>query len=74
MYSLYRQDMRGYVRVRYFGVMRTQHGERLQPPIADLMDVELLTLTTDWALMMRGFEDIDGARYYQGWYITWKLP
>jgi len=72
MYSLYREDMRRYVRC--FRVVRTQHGERLPPPIPDLMDVELLTFTTDRALMVRGFEEIDGARYYQGWYITWKLP
>ncbi|HYG44030.1 MAG TPA: hypothetical protein VEA17_14005 [Bordetella sp.] len=69
MYSIYRENMRRYVQC--FKVMRMNVGATLPSPIPDLMDVELLTFSTDRAMMVRGFEEIDGARYYQGWYITW---
>jgi len=41
------------------------------PPIPHLMDVVLMGFRSDRAMMVRGFEEIDGARYYQGWHITW---
>lgn len=69
MYSIFREDMRRYVRC--FKVERTQKGPLLPPEIPDLMDVELLTFGTERAMMVRGFEEIDGVRYYQGWYISW---
>jgi len=69
MFSIYREDMRRYVQC--FQVVRTQQGARLPPPIPDLMDVELLGFTSERALLVRGFEEIERARFYQGWYITW---
>ncbi|WP_041862719.1 hypothetical protein [Bordetella petrii] len=69
MYSIYRENQRRYVTC--FKVMRTVDAVTLPSPIPDLMDVELLTFSTDRAMMVRGFEEVDGARYYQGWYITW---
>lgn len=42
-----------------------------KPPFPDLMDVELMTFSSNRAMMIRGFEEIEGSRYYQGWYIVW---
>ncbi|GAB1578694.1 hypothetical protein [Bordetella petrii] len=68
-YSIYRDNMRRYVQC--FRVMRKQHGERMTSPIPDLMDVGLLGFSSDRALIVRGFEEIEFRRYYQGWYIVW---
>lgn len=36
-----------------------------------LCEPQLLTFATDFGMMLSGFEQIDGQRYYQGWYIQW---
>ena len=40
-------------------------------PIPDLIDPVLVTYHSDRAMMFRGWEEIDGRRYYQGWWIQW---
>lgn len=69
MYCCAGEDMCRYV--NYLKVMRNNAGAPLPSPIPTLMDVELLTFCTDRAMMVRGFEEIDGVRFYQGWYIAW---
>ncbi len=42
-------------------------GEHVVP---DLHDVELIAFG-ERAMMLNGFEDREGRRYYQGWWIRW---
>lgn len=41
------------------------------PPIPNLWQPELVTFMSDRAMMVAGFEEIEGQRYYQGWWIRW---
>lgn len=70
MYSMYRESQRRWVTC--FQVERRNGGVCLESAIPELMDVEIMTFSTERAMMVRGFEEIDGARYYQGWYIVWQ--
>lgn len=40
-------------------------------PIPDLMEPKLLTYHSERAMMFCGWEEIEGRRYYQGWWIQW---
>lgn len=57
--------------VSYLKMKEMAHGGIFHPPkIPDLQDPQLLTLATGvGAMMIAGFEEINGRRYYQGWYI-----
>ncbi|VFR81352.1 hypothetical protein RAN3_2563 [plant metagenome] len=46
-------------------------GHNPNPPIPDLQDPVLMTLHTSRAMLFRGWEEIDGQRYYQVWWIQW---
>lgn len=71
MYSIYRENQKRWVSC--LKVMRQLGGGAMgESPFPDLMDAELMTFSTDRAMLVRGFEEIDGARYYQGWYIVWQ--
>lgn len=70
MYSIFRESQRRWVSCLHV-VRQLGGGARGESPFADLMDVELMTFSTDRAMLVRGFEEIDGARYYQGWHIVW---
>ncbi len=39
--------------------------------LPDLHDVELIAFG-ERAMMLNGFEEIEGRRYYQGWWIRWS--
>ncbi|CAB3712618.1 hypothetical protein [Achromobacter marplatensis] len=71
IYSIMREDLKRYIRVmtmdglQKFGA--TQKGE-----IPDLLQPELLTFASDRGMMVCGFEEIDGRRYYQGWWMQWE--
>lgn len=41
-------------------------------PIPPLCDPRILTMSSNHGMIVSGFEEIDGRRYYQGWYIRWK--
>jgi hypothetical protein len=43
-------------------------GEHVLP---DLHDVELIAFG-ERAMMLNGFEEVDGSRYYQGWWVRWE--
>jgi hypothetical protein len=48
-----------------------QFGASRPPRIPDLLEPQLLTFGSDRGMMVRGYEEIDGRRFYQGWWITW---
>lgn len=70
MYSITRQDMRRQVRVMTMDGL-AKFGATEKGPIPDLLEPELLTFGSERGMMVCGFEEIDGRRYYQGWWIRW---
>lgn len=42
-----------------------------RPTFPHLWDPHWLTFGSDGGCVVRGFEEVDGRRYYQGWYIQW---
>lgn len=46
-------------------------GAKLPSPIPDLLDPQLLTFSSDRGMMVVGFEEIAGCKYYQGWWMQW---
>ncbi|MFY3196751.1 hypothetical protein ACOTE7_22820 [Achromobacter xylosoxidans] len=46
-------------------------GARIPSAIPDLLDPVLLTFGSDRGMMVCGFEEIAGVRYYQGWWMQW---
>jgi hypothetical protein len=70
MFTIYREIQRRWVRC--LQVIRPAGGGKHQEsPFPDLFDVEIVSLSTDRAMMAVGYEEINGARYYQGWYVVW---
>jgi|SRR5690606_5427744 len=70
METVYSQTMRRYV--EQLVVWRSTHGGATPAPspIPALNDPHILTLATEYGgMMLSGFEEIEGRRYYQGWYI-----
>lgn len=39
--------------------------------LAPLYEPKLLTFGSDRGMMVVGFEEIDGRRFYQGWWMQW---
>lgn len=70
MYSIMRDDLKRYVRVMTMDSLAT-FGATKKSPIPDLLQPELLTFASDRGMMVCGFEEIDGKRYYQGWWMQW---
>lgn len=70
MYSITRDDLRRQVRVMTMDSL-AKFGATARGPIPDLLDPELLTFCSDRGMMVCGFEEIDGRRYYQGWWMQW---
>lgn len=61
---------------RHVDCMRIKRGHyrdgRERPDAAPpLCEPRILTFDTENGMMITGFEQIDGCRYYQGWYIRW---
>ncbi|WP_313619589.1 hypothetical protein [Achromobacter sp.] len=70
MYSIMRDDMRRYISVMTLDTL-AKFGAPQKSPIPDLLEPELLTFGSDRGMMVCGFEEIDGRRYYQGWWMQW---
>ena len=70
MYSIMREDMRRYISVMTLDTL-AKFGASQKGPIPDLLEPELLTFGSDRGMMVCGFEEIDGRRYYQGWWMQW---
>ncbi|KDD09895.1 hypothetical protein [Bordetella bronchiseptica] len=47
-------------------------GKSRRATIPDLLEPRLLTFASDRGMMVAGFEEIGGRRYYQGWWIQWN--
>jgi hypothetical protein len=43
----------------------------LPSAIPDLLEPQLLTVNSERGMMVVGFEEIAGVRYYQGWWMQW---
>lgn len=49
------------------------HFGAVQPPkIPNLWEPKLLTFGSDRGMMVCGWEEIDGQRFYQGWWLQWE--
>ncbi|CAE32213.1 hypothetical protein [Bordetella bronchiseptica] len=48
-------------------------GKSRRGAIPDLLEPRLLTFCSDRGMMVVGFEEICGRRYYQGWWIRWDF-
>lgn len=70
MYSIMRDDMKRYIRVMTMDDLQ-KFGATEKGAIPDLLQPELLTFSSDRGMMVCGFEEIDGRRYYQGWWMQW---
>jgi polynucleotide 5'-kinase involved in rRNA processing len=70
MYSIMREDMKRYIRVMTMDGLKT-FGATQKAEIPDLIQPELLTFASDRGMMVCGFEEINGKRYYQGWWMQW---
>jgi len=73
MYSITREDMRRQVRVMTMDGL-AKFGATAKSPVADLLEPELLTFCSERGMMVCGFEEIDGRRYYQGRWMLWTNP
>lgn len=62
-----RSDLNRTVRFLY---VERHMDKRPAPP--NLWDPQWLTFGSDRGCMVTGFEEVDGRRYYQGWYICWE--
>ena len=72
MYSIMREDMKRYIRVMTMDGLQ-KFGATHKSEIPDLLQPELPTFASDRGMMVCGFEEIDGRRHYQGWWMQW-LP
>ncbi|MNV83766.1 hypothetical protein D3C71_1775900 [compost metagenome] len=70
MYSITREDLRRHITVMTMAGL-AKFGATAESPIPDLLEPELLTFSSDRGMMVCGFEEIDGRRYYQGWWMQW---
>ncbi|CAB3636403.1 hypothetical protein [Achromobacter pestifer] len=70
MYSVLREGLKRYIRVMTMDDL-AKFGATAKSPIPDLLQPELLTFSSDRGMMVCGFEEIDGKRYYQGWWMQW---
>ncbi|MNV16771.1 hypothetical protein D3C71_1075400 [compost metagenome] len=70
MYSITREDMRRQIRVMTMDSL-AKFGAPSKGSIPDLLEPELLTFSSDRGMMVCGFEEIDGRRYYQSWWVQW---
>lgn len=70
MYSIMHEKLKRYVSVM---TMRPLHGYDTGPKVTipDLLEPTLLTFGSERGMMVSGFEEIDGQRYYQGWWMQW---
>ena len=69
MSSYYHDGLRRYVEV--LSVVRRHHGGASKTSlIPDLHEPHLVTFGSEaQAMMVSGWEEIHGQRYYQGWYV-----
>lgn len=72
MITIFKEDQRRWVECLQVQRQEEHGGKHLASPFPDLVDVKLVAFGTVRGMMVAGFEEIDGARYYQSWYIAWE--
>lgn len=70
MYSILNKALNRYVSVMTMDGM-LKFGATQKATIPDLIEPQLLTFGSDRGMMVCGFEEIAGVRYYQGWWMQW---
>ncbi len=70
MYTMPHQELNRHV-PRLTMESLAKFGARIPSAIPDLLDPVLLTFGSDRGMMVCGFEEIAGVRYYQGWWMQW---
>lgn len=70
MSSMYYEQLKREVTIMS---MMPTHGYDAPPTtiFPNLFNPQLLTFSSDRGMMVCGFEEIDGRRYYQGWWMQW---
>jgi len=75
--SIYVADLNRYVECLRVPRGKYRDGRQRPDALPPLFEPQIRTMSTEQAMMISGFEQIDGQRYYQGWYIRWieeKVP
>lgn len=70
MYSILHKGLNRQVAVMSMDRL-LKFGAREKASIPDLLEPQLLTFASDRGMMVTGFEEIAGIRYYQGWWMQW---
>lgn len=73
MYSHFRPDLRRQVQVMELASSGNPGQPDYKVGLPQLQDPTLLTFDSERGLAITGFEEIDGARFCQGWWVQW-LP
>jgi len=71
MYSITHAEMKRSVRIMQLIAAGQESAPGAQPLIPCLMDPEILTFSSARGMMIVGFEEIGGHRFYQGWLLHW---
>ena len=61
------EGLRRAARTACLAAPQSSRAARLLP---DLHDIELIALGNQ-AMMLTGFEEVSGRRFYQGWWVRW---
>lgn len=70
MYSAHHKGLNRYVTVMTMDTL-LQFGATQKSAIPDLLEPQLLTFSSERGMMVAGFEEIAGQRFYQGWWMQW---
>lgn len=73
MYSHFKPELRRQVSVMELAASGNPGQPDYKVGLPQLLDPTLLTFDSQRGLVVTGFEEIDGARFYQGWWVQW-LP
>ncbi|MET0184928.1 MAG: hypothetical protein ABW210_05675 [Achromobacter sp.] len=71
MYAITHADMKRNVRVMQLLEPGEESTPDVRPLIPCLFDPEILTFSSTRGMMVVGFEELCGHRYYQGWLLHW---
>lgn len=73
MYSHFKAELRRQVTVMELASSGNPGQHDYQVGLPQLLDPTLLKFDSERGLIVTGFEEIEGARFYQGWWVQW-LP
>jgi len=70
MYFTLHPALRRTVKVFALDVPESRHAKGVVT-VPDLLDPDMQTFMSDRGMSLTGFEEIDGQRFYQGWWVQW---